>query len=639
MNKGFLLFCLFFLLMIFNVDAQKINKKAKNSFNKGVSYFNTGDFDNALANFIIADSLDAKDPLIIYYIGASYCELHNFQKSLNYLVLAKNKSLNERELYFYLGRSLHLNHQFSEAILEYQKYYTLLKGAEKSRKAEIERLIKNCENGIELMFYPMEVEIKNAGPSVNSKFPDYNPVISADEKSLIFTSRRDNSTGGLLDPEDGLFHEDIYISHKQENAWSDPVSISSKINTESHDACIGLSADGQQMLIYKATSNGGDIFISSLKGDQWTAPKNLGSNINTPGWESSGSISADNNVLFFTSDKKGGVGGTDIYMSRRQTNGDFGPAKLLGPQINTPEDELSPFIHADGKTLYFSSRGHNSMGGFDIFSVQINLETGEILSDPENIGYPINTADDDVYFVWSADNSRAYFSSFREEGFGEKDIYMLERNIAFAPLVVWMGTVHDAITREPIEAQIVVTDNVTKQVIGVYTPNSSTGRYTVILPAGRNYGIAVDAEGYTFYSKNINIPDLDTYQEIKDSITLNPLIKGSSIVLRNVFFDVNKSDLRGESEVELDRLYTMLSKNLTIKRVEIGGHTDSDGNKALNIKLSENRAKSVYDYLVSKGISKERLIFKGYGDTKPMVPNDTPENKQLNRRTEIVIIE
>ncbi|WP_051312908.1 OmpA family protein [Sporocytophaga myxococcoides] len=612
------------------------DKKAKKHYEYGVSFFTDGDFKGAMENFIIAENIDKEHAGIKYYLGACYCELKSYSKALSYLEDAKSKGCTIRELNFYLGRANHLTHNFKEAIPYYTAFQQQLKGSERNRVQELDNLIKNCHNGIKLIASPLEIKVKNLGPTVNSKFPDYNPVISADESMLYFTSRRDNSTGQMLH-EDFHYYEDIYYSIKDTN-WSSAEGVGSKINTESHDACIGLSADGQQMLIYKATSNGGDLFISNLDGKNWSSPKNLGPNINTPFWESSGSLSSDHKVLFFTSNKSGGVGGTDIYMTKMQGNGEYSTPILLGPQVNTPDDELSPFIHADGKTLYFSSRSYNSMGGFDIFSVEIDLETGEILSNPENIGYPINTADDDVYFTWSADNSRAYFSSVREGGNGEKDIYMLERSIALAPVVVWKGRVIDEMTLQPIEAKIEISDNSTQKSVGKFLPNKSSGKYIIALPTGRNYNIAVESENYSFFSKNLDVSSLNKYEEIDEDIYLRPLKKGTVIVLRNIFFNVNDASLRPESEIELTRVFNFLLKYPNIK-LEVSGHSDSDGNRGYNMELSKKRAAAVAEYLIKKGIRADRLISNGYGPNKPIAPNDSPKNKQINRRTELMIVE
>jgi outer membrane protein OmpA-like peptidoglycan-associated protein len=633
-----------FLVIFFccsHLQAQDNSKEFKKLVDKGNAYIESEDYENALPTFLKADKFKSKDPNVSYLIAQCYIKTGDEVKALPYLITAKEGGVKDTELNYYLGVAYHQAHKFPESVAALEKYKSTLKPATDAEKIEeVDMIINHCKHGDELILKPVKVKITNLGPNINSKYPDYVPAISADETVLLFTSRRDNTTGGQKANEDGQYYEDIYISVKAtDTTWSTAQGLGNGINTPSHDACVGISPDGQEMFIYRVTpKDGGDLFISELKGTFWSAPKSLGANINTPSWEPSASITSNENVLFFTSNKKGGLGGRDIYMSKRLSNGEFGPAVNLGPKINTKRDEDSPFIHADGKTLYFSSKGHKSMGGFDIFSCTINTETGEITSDPVNIGYPINTAGDDIFFVWSADNRRAYFSSEREGGYGDKDLYVLEREEAEAALVVFKGKIHGCDDSKPVAATIVVTDNATSKPVGVYNSNSSTGKYTVILPAGKNYGIAIEAQGYLFYSKNIDIPFLDHYLEIQDTVCMEKIKIGTKIVLRNVFFDVNKATLRPESAAELERLYEVLVKNPHIK-IQISGHTDSDGNDDLNLRLSDARAKAVVDYMVKKGVPIARMKFKGYGETKPVAPNDTPENKQLNRRTEFEILE
>lgn len=632
-----LLLTLFVFSISFSSFSQENSKSARKSYEQGVIMIKKQNYQGALEAFLNAVSLD--EPMVDYYLGICYLETHRPEIALNHLIKAKYLNLQnkERDLNWYLGRAYHLTHEFETALAFFEEYKKQLREGERAKIAVADQYITYCENGIELKKLPVEVDIHNLG-DVNSEYPEYNPVISADEKTLIFTSRRPDTKGKKLDPKDGMYYEDLYISTKDSNnKWSEPESIDSKINTDSHDAAIALSADGQHLLVYRANSNAGDIYMSTLDGTTWSSPESLGHKINTHHWESSGSISANNNVIFFSSNKSGGVGGTDIYMAKKLKTGEFGDPIHLGPQVNTPEDEIAPFIHVDGQTLYFSSRGHWSMGGFDIFSVKIDLETGEIMTTPKNIGYPINTADNDFNFVWSADNTRAYFSSVRPEGKGDKDLYMLHRNINLSPLVVWKGTVHDCITDDIITAQITITDNVTKEVVGVYVPNKKSGKYTIVLPAGRNYGIAVESKSYAFFSKNIDIPHLESYIEIEEKICLEPIIEGTTLKLHNIFFDFDKATLRHESEVELERLYKFLSEYKDIK-VEVSGHTDSIGDPNYNLKLSERRAETVIEYLVNKGISKNRMRRKGYGYTSPIASNETREGRQLNRRTEIKIV-
>lgn len=630
------------LFTVYVSYGQSYPKEVKKILSNADEYMEIEDYNNALPLYVQAEKMVPKDPAISFKVAKCMFELRHEVKALPYLEAAKKDQDAiddpEHELGWMLGSSYHKAHQFDKAIATLKTYRSMINPKEKEALEEVDLLINNCVNGKTMVQNPKsKITIKNLGPGVNSSFNDYAPVISADESTLIFTSRRDNTTGGQKS--DNEWNEDIYHSVKSDTVWSTAVNMGPTINTASHDASVGLSPDGQELFVYRATAaNGGDLFISNLTGTVWSEPKPLNNNINTPYWEPSASTTSDETILFFTSNRKGGLGGRDIYMSRKQPNGEFGPAINLGPKINTKFDEDCPFIHPDGKTLYFSSKGHKSMGGFDIFSTTIDLATATILSEVENIGYPINTADDDVFFVWSADNKRAYFASEREGGYGEKDIYMLIREDADADLAVLKGKIISCDTKKPVAATIIVTDLSTQQPVGIYNSNASTGKYTVILPAGKNYGITVEAKGYLFYSKNIDIPKLDHYVEYNDEICLNKLKKGTTIVLRNVFFDVDKATLRKESEDELERLEKILKQNPEIK-IEIAGHTDSDGSDDHNLKLSDARAKAVVDYLITKGISKDMLKWKGYGESQPQVPNDTPENKQLNRRTEIKILE
>jgi outer membrane protein OmpA-like peptidoglycan-associated protein len=616
-------------------EIKKLNEEAHHFYGMG----QTGDplgYHKALELFLKIDSLKPDEPINDYSIGLCYSLCDQNLAALPYLEKAKKGGIKYPELNYHLAVSYHLAHRFEESI-------SLLEGykmhAGKEQVKEIEHRIQNCKNGIEMVKNPVDVKIRNLGPTINSKFPDYHPSISADEKTLLFISRRDNSTGGLIDVVDNHFYEDIYISNKVDDKWTPPVDMGNDINTPSHDGAVGLSADGQELFVYRwSKESHGDLLVSDLEGTNWSSPKYLGPNINSDEWESDASITPDKKILFFTSTQKGGFGGRDIYMSRRLPHGEYAKPINLGPKINTEYDEDAPFIHADGKTLYFSSRGHKTMGGFDIFSCTINLQTGEILSEPVNVGYPINTADDDVFFVWSADNKRAYFASERTGGYGEKDIYVLERKDAEAALVILKGRVTGCDTKAALAAKIVVIDNDTRDTIGVNTANSSSGNYVVILPAGKNYGLQVESPGYFFHSKNIDIPVLDHYQEIDDEICLEKLKVGTKVALRNVFFDVDKAILRKESEGELAKVIEILNDNKHMK-IQISGHTDSDGNDEYNLKLSEARAHAVVNYLISKGIGTYRLTHKGYGETKPSVANDTPEHKQLNRRTELEITE
>ncbi|HXB12103.1 MAG TPA: hypothetical protein VNZ45_08975, partial [Bacteroidia bacterium] len=344
--------------------------------------------------------------------------------STNYSGSSYNEKNAPLIAYKFLGDAYHLNYQFDNAIDTYGKYISVMaekNSTDKVLLAETNRKIEMCKTGKILVASPVKVKIEDLGLNVNSIYADYSPVISADQSSLFFTSRRNGSTGGLKD-EEGNFLEDIYMTTKTKGGWSKAANIGAPINTSENEATVGISADGQTILIYKDDNGDGNIYSTSLDGDKWSKPVKLNENINTKYWEPSAFISADGNTLYFTSDRPGGYGGRDLYTSKQTPKNDWGKAVNMGPEINTQYDEDAPFIHPDEKTLYFSSNGHNTMGGFDIFISMLSDDT--VWSEPINAGYPINTPDDDIYYVVSPDGLKAYFSSFREKGVGEKDIYM-----------------------------------------------------------------------------------------------------------------------------------------------------------------------------------------------------------------------
>ncbi|MCS7162161.1 MAG: OmpA family protein [Bacteroidia bacterium] len=520
--------------------------------------------------------------------------------------------------------------------------------------------LQHLKNAEKYLSNPVPVTIRNLGAAINSPYPDYAPVISADETVLLFTSRRPGSTGNQR-ASDGLPYEDIYISEKNpDGSWGPVRNLGGPLNTSVHDACVALSADGQTLFLFNS-ENGGDIFISRLKGRKWLFPRNMGPPINSKYWEPSVCLSADERLLFFVSDRPGGLGGRDIYLCRRLPNGKWSTPINLGPPVNTPYDEDGPFFHPDGKTLFYSSNGPNSMGGFDIFRSELRPDS--TWSTPINLGYPINTAGDEIYFVLSASGLHGYYASEREDSYGEKDIYMIDFSamppppqpvaqqkeetptlssepapLTFRPnLTLVTGTIYDAETKAPLEATITILDNLKGDTIAVLTSNAATGKYLISLPAGRNYGITVSAEGYAFHSENFIVEETQGYREVRKDIGLQKYKRGTIIVLRNIFFDFDKWTLRPESQIELERVYQLLKEQPTLK-VRIAGHTDSFGSDEYNQRLSENRARAVYEYLIQRGIPSERLSYIGYGESRPIDTNDTEEGRQNNRRVELEIL-
>ncbi len=576
----------------------------------------------------------------------------------------------EQDLPYWLGWSYHLNVNWDEAIRYYNIYLGRLNLKPKGFAIEIEDVTKKiaeCTNGKKLAAKPERVFVDNLGPAINTQYPDYGPSITADEETVIFTARRDNSTGGLKDG-DGGFMEDIYISTKANGKWQPSKLLSKNVNTENHDASAGLSPDGSKLFVYRHSGkDGGDVYESTLFGNDWEAPIHMNRNINTKFHESNVSLTFDGKRIYFITDKSGGVGERDIYYSDIDIKGEWGVAKNCGPDINTKYNEEGVFMHPDGKTMYFSSQGHDNIGGYDIF--KSTMENGK-WGKPVNLGYPINGPDDDVFFVVSGSGNRAYFASSKQGGYGNEDIYKItflgpEKEpllstedqllamvanpisnlkteaaveIKSAKLTILKGVVTDAKTGAVLEAAIDLIDNDKNEVLATFKSNSATGKYLVTLPSGKNYGIAVKRDGYLFHSENFNLPDNADYQEFNKDFPLKKIEIGSTIVLRNIFFDFDKATIRPESANELDRLIKLLNDNPTVK-IELGSHTDSKGSDDYNMKLSDSRSKSVVEYLISHGIPAGRLVAKGYGETKPIDTNDTDAGRQNNRRSEFKILE
>ncbi|UYZ63050.1 OmpA family protein [Hymenobacter weizhouensis] len=622
-------------------------------------------YEQALPHYLAAQKFNPNNSQLNLKIGNCYLHSGFKPRALEYLQKAYqlNPDVDPR-IHYLLGRGLHLNGKWDEAITEYKRA-TPATGTKNTAgfTQDIQKKVRECENGRRLAAKPTRVFIDNAGPGVNSPYPDYGPVITADESVILFTSRRDNSTGAQKDPETGGFFEDVYQSTRTgKGEWTPARNLGEPVNTSGHDATVGLSPDGQRMMVY-LEDNGGDLHEADLRGAAWRKPQRLGSRINSRSHESSAAYTPDGKSLYFVSDKQEiSLGGRDIF--KIEIDG-RGPAVNLGPAINTQYGEEGVFLHPDGKTMYFSSEGHNSMGGYDIF--RSVYENGK-WSTPENLGWPINTPDDDVFFVISASGRHGYYSSFRDDGLGSKDIYQITflgpekapvlsqedqllasraqpvKETLLAPPVaiastqvtILKGTITDEKTKQPLEAIIDVVDNSRNQTIASFRANAQSGRYLVSLPSGVNYGIVVRQEGYLFHSENFDLPAGAAYSEVVKDIALKKLDVGVKVVLNNIFFDFDKATLRKESTNELERLQKLLTETPDL-RLEISGHTDNVGNDAYNKDLSQRRAKAVVDYLVQKGIDKGRLTFAGYGDTQPVASNSSKQGRQRNRRTEFKV--
>lgn len=525
-----------------------------------------------------------------------------FEKALKY----SNPEL-IHEVYYYLGKTYHLAYRFDEAIESYNKFYDyvdliadeMTKKEVVELKKELDQSIKMCEVGKKLVKKPVNVAISPLSYEVNSPiYPDYAPIISADESMMIFTSRREGSTGHKLD-EDGKYFEDIYITEKYQEEWgypekfnavttsfvntdsssnvefSEAIRFESPINTKYHDAVLGMSTDGQELFIYKKKK----IYRSVLDGDAWSDPERLNSNINLSGRQPSLCFSADGKTMYFVSSDKNSIGGQDIYMSKRLKNGKWGRGINLGPDINTKFDEDAPFLHPDGKTLYFSSKGHESMGGYDVFKTVFDKKWGPV----ENLGYPINTSGDDIHFVINAKGDHAYYASAREKdgNIESMDIHMLLFEGVSVPVTQIKGMVVAGDENSPISASILVKDPSGKEIM-TSTSNSSSGEYLLILPPASKYVMTISADGYTPQSDTIEIPDQKRFYSLYQMVKLYNIKDGEEIVghdleVKNAFFDVD--EMIASDSVLLGKLNKEVSQKAAQRKE---GRTSTDGE--LNVK-------------------------------------------------------
>ena len=627
------------LLLTIAAPAQSYKKLVK----AGEKYYEEGYYQEAINTFLEAQEIAPDDLDLTLKIGLAYLKGSFKDRALPYLQKVHASGETNAGMKYHLGLAYQYNHQFEKAL----EFFTIYR-EEADNTFLVDQHIKQCNIGIEYYNNPKEVKTSNL-KAINSEYQDYAPLITADGNTLIFTSRRKGSTGGQL-AYDNNYYEDIYISRRQNDQWSQPASISSNINTEYHECAAAISPDGTQLFIYSDEGEG-DFYYATFDGQAWSKPEPV-SGVNSAHRELSISVNAEGNKIYFSSDRPGGYGGFDIYVSVRNRFGEYGKPINLGPKINTPGNEDAPFIDPDGDILYFSSTGHLGMGGYDIFRSKLYNEKW---TTPINLGYPINTAQDDNYFVIAGDNVYGYYATAREEGLGGNDIYAILmdkkdfQEAANAPpamtlttsdanITYFVGKVIDVNTNEPLEAEIMLSDNRKNIVITRLYSDPTTGEFRVRIPEGDNFGLTVEREGYLFYSQNFQRNQLNPDQEIRRQIALRTAEVGSIEVLKNIFFNTNKSNIKAESLVELDRVYELLKvhPNLVIR---INGHTDDVGDAAYNQLLSEQRAQAVANYLLNYGIDPGRVSAKGFGETQPIAPNDVEiGGRALNRRTEIEIL-
>ncbi|MBL3655978.1 OmpA family protein [Fulvivirga sediminis] len=785
---------------------------------RGKRYYKIGAYDRAIGDFKRAARIRKGNATITYHLGLAYLGAGDVDQALKNLekVYLLNPKI-DREITYYLGTAYQYQYDLEKA----KKVFQIYKDLKKKNESKALKKIRECDFGIASIAKKQNTEVRNLREPINSKYNDYAPIIDPKGRFLILTSSRNGSTGGLR-LTDGSYYEDIYISYKRNGKWDDPKKISPKINIKYHDAACSISPDGQTLYFYYERG-GGNIYASTKENNLWSEPVKLTDKINSVFWETSASITADGKTIYFSSDRPGGIGGLDIYRTDLRENGEWSTPVNLGPTINTRFSEDAPFISPDGKTLYFGSNGHTGMGGNDIFYSRV---VNGRYQEPVNMGYPINTVFNDLYFTISPDNKHGYYASSQPDGEGDADIYEIifhewpegdrpevspdvtpqviarlnedpepeeqvsapareerkepevtvaqvepkekeepeitvaqvepekteakkepetpvietkeevavvtpttseptstkqeepqedkqpdieedieieqpiARNETPEPVVeeaeeqksapiavekpfvndapsptaqvvipsteearviekasvqyfdedfineqkekgvvtILKGKVIDAGNAKPLFATMKLIDNESNTILAEVKSDPISGDFELIIPHGGNYGVTTTRLGYLFNSINFSIPKNTEMPELDTHILLQKAEVGSKVILKNIFFDTGKSDLRTESLAELFQIRSLLSENPSMN-VQINGHTDNTGNAVYNKVLSKKRAQSVVDYLISHNIDANRLSAKGFGEERPLVSNDDEEDgREINRRTEIEII-
>ena len=604
--------------------------------------------DNYRAAIPYYEKVLAKDPnnaKALFNAGISYMSFDK-EKASDYIYKAqKIKPKVDKSVEYWLGRVDHLNYNFDEAVAHFQAYNATLKKNDQ-RKEELAQLIQHSKNAKVQFNSPKDIFVKNLGPTINTQYSEHSPVISSDDKLLIFTSRGEAVTGAsgkVSDSKnksvaaDGEYYEDIFESTRiDDENWQKPRSLSGVLNGKGHDASTQLFDNDTKLLMYR-NDNNGDIFVSDKSGGDWGIPKPLDGNINSKAYEGDAFITPDGLTLIFATGKYAEDGTLDLYQSTRVVGGDFGPAKSLGANINTKYDDDSPFMSKDGKTLYFSSRGHNTMGGYDIFKSEYD-EAGRKWGPAQNMGYPINTPDDDSYYRLSPDGSYAYLSSYRIGGYGEKDIYTINY-IKNANIIGKVFSKRDSTTVIPGVELVFSGAQADKTALSFRDITKPDGAYQVAVLSGRTYQVAVSKDGKNIETQEFAVP---VSTNDSTSITKNFYVDyidttSTGLAFKNIYFDTDKYKLRPESITELNNTSQVLMANTGIN-ISIEGHCDSRNTDEYNMVLGQNRAEAAYNYLKKQGIAETRMTTVSYGERRPAAPNDSPENMQLNRRDEFKVV-
>ncbi len=638
MIKIILLFILN-ILFIFNLVSQEKystnSRRALKKYHEAVKYFNVIDKYKALELAEKAIKID-ENFVEAYLLIAN---IHHANKEYELVIDAYLSSIEINpdlypSSYKFLAEAYVKLRQYDEAF-ENLEIYLSYEIKNEINKFRAKKELIRCKFASKAIKNPVLFDPQNLGENVNTKYDDYWPSITADEKTLVTTVRIPNNDSRNINST----QEDFFVSFKINEIWTPTTNVGKPLNTFDNEGAQSISSDGKLMYFTACNRPDGkgscDIYFSERVSNRWQKPVNIGYPINTPSFESQPTISSDGKTLYFSSNRIGGMGEADIWKSELKKNGKWGNPINLGDSINTEKKEMSPFIHPDNETLYFSSEGLVGMGGFDLFIARKNKKNK--FEKVKNLGYPINTEENEMGIVVNAKGDLAYFGSDRSNGMG-KDIYSFKLYEEIKPneITYMKGIVFDADTKLPLKAKFELINLETEEIIIESETDKNNGDFLVCLPTNKYYALNVSKNGYLFYSESFS--PKKGYLTYKKNIPLSPIEIGRSVILKNIFFETDSYKLKKISIPELKKLTNFLKLNPDIN-INIYGHTDNVGSDEHNRILSQNRAKAVYDYLISNYIESYRLDYDGFGAEKPIATNETEEGRALNRRTVFETVE
>lgn len=613
------------------------SRRAARFYQRALDHYNQRDFERALHFTQLAYNAD--EDFIKAYLFAGDISLETDDDLAAVKYFEKAVSLQPDyypPAHYILGNLYFKTGQYNRALERFTYYLDFKLPAQE--KNIVQRRRKEAEVASGLKSNPVPYNPVNLCNNINTANHEYVNAISADGSMLIFTVRSPLGGNNMQ----RFFREEFFVSYLKDGHWSQARPMPFVSGDSKSEGALALSFDDRTIFFTSCHRPDGygscDIYYSTRQGDKWSDPVNLGPAVNSPRWESQPSLSPDGRTLYFASNRSGGVGGSDIWKAELQDDGTWCLLQNLGEVINTRGDEMSPYIHADGQTLYFSSTGHPGLGGADLFMSRMHADGS--WSEPVNLGYPINTHADEINLIVHPDGHSAYISSDLPEGKGGYDIYKFDLHEEIKPLPVSYvkGTVRDAQTMKPLKARIELIELEKGETVVMSNSDPVSGEFIAVLPAGLKYALNANKENFIFYSHHFALDSITgIFDPVKLDIFLKPLSAGQTGILRNVFFAHDSYRLESTSKAELNKLLDFLRNNPEVE-MEISGHTDNVGSRAYNLDLSTKRAKAVYEYLVSKGVDSNRLIYKGMADKYPVDTNSTPEGRANNRRTEFKII-